>query len=706
MADDTSDDETTEPVGAPDETEPGGPVVSPTQTEPAPDQPGTLFPSLLKALADVPHPDDATTLASAPQKVGSASRASITSNGVTPGGIKQARGLMGSVEAESATDRSRITSEAEQGRTDLSRGYQETLAAEEASTAANREHLANVVHLHEAARDFDKTAAEAELLANAHAKAEGEQYIAGFKQEMAGVRQLMMTPGNPLTQLGTGSKFAMAGAMFAQGFLGARGIKVDVTGQVDKWVDREVALHQQMIGNAKELANNQLTLYGLARQGANDEWEARQRLRSFVIDKMKNDTLMEADRWESESAKADAMAKAAKLDLEKTKTIMALQDGVTTKLLDSKKEDIAKYKAVADASVENRKASIGEEANRLAWAREKRLGVPKPVKPEDHIFFTDPFNTAKDWLGKPTSGGKRVRMIDPNAPSGIKEKAADVAGKAQRYYQEIAPNLDILDQLFIKAKPGMKGPEWLRNKNSPEYRQYQKAKDYLGERIVYDMTGAQANDAQTKRLMGQLDADNWSDSGSNQELISQFKDTMRRRYEATLKGTPGLIQPSKAVIAQEGEYEPSLTIDEPTKVLGEVSRRGDAAVPPGIAGKVYGEATNADSSDDAETPTSKALEGFYRDSGYGVALTARKKLGGMSKAEVGVEDLARLVLNPETYGTKLDPWGTPEGKESADEVKQEASDLLNKLADKSEYARYLRAAIQDDPDKARKLLER
>src|SRR5690606_37884280 len=130
---------------------------------------------------------------------------------------------------------------------------------------------------------FNQQAVELEQRMAAQAQAERAAYLAQYKEQLALVKQLALQSGNPMGQLSRAEAIGLAGAQFAQGFLAAQGVNIDVAGQVDRWVERSIAEHQMKIQNARTAAQETLHLYEIARQNSQDEWEARQRYRGFVI---------------------------------------------------------------------------------------------------------------------------------------------------------------------------------------------------------------------------------------------------------------------------------------------------------------------------------------------------------------------------------------------------------------------------------------
>lgn len=175
--------------------------------------------------------------------------------------------------------------------------------------------------IHERQRDFLETQRHVEEQFYLHGQQERQKHVAAYQEQLGAIRQLVAMDANPLHNVDKGRAAGLGLAQAAQGFLAAQGIQIDVTGQIDKWVDRELTQHQAKIANTGKLAEGTLTLYNLARQNASDDYDARQRLRGFVIEGFKVHLMAEADRFNSDIGRAKAKAQIAALDKEQAATI-------------------------------------------------------------------------------------------------------------------------------------------------------------------------------------------------------------------------------------------------------------------------------------------------------------------------------------------------------------------------------------------------
>src|SRR5574338_251137 len=263
--------------------------------------------------ADVPMPGESDSTPVTDLASYRGPKASASFRGMTDDGLRRAKGLYGEADQRAAArvdaDTAYSQAQADKAREHLTAvgdAYNNEIDRTAEFQRRNDELQRQVI-------DFNRGAAalEQQLAGEAHAERAG--YIAAYKEQLAVVKQLAMQSGNPINQLSRGEAFGLAGAQFAQGFLAAQGINIDVAGQVDRWVDRSIQEHQMKIANARASADDQLHLYQIARQNSQDEWEARQRYRGFVIAGLQTAIQLNAQRFQSDVAMARAQEHIARL---------------------------------------------------------------------------------------------------------------------------------------------------------------------------------------------------------------------------------------------------------------------------------------------------------------------------------------------------------------------------------------------------------
>ncbi len=628
--------------------------------------------------------------------------------GITDAGKKQSDKFFGAAQTRADAKGAVLADQFQQDSLRVNDNIAKRKALAEELAGYDREHQDELLDIRRQQRDFNLKQQKLEELAYNKSMQNATAYISQYKQEMAGVRQMMLQTGNPLGGLTAVEGGALGAALFAQGFLGARGIQVNVAGQVDRWVEREMAAHQQKIQNATNTAESNLTLFNLARQGAMDDVMARQRMRGFVLDALKSSIYMEAARYKSQSALADAQMKAAKLDALALQNEMAMRDKLVKAQLDIYDKEILAAKYAADASLQAWSTAIDAKHKDRMAAVAEREKPKKEEKPAPSTKFYDPFNVKRDWLGKAITGGKATWMLDPNEEPGIRSKAAEEGGQAQRFFAEQGENLIKLRSLFDAAKGSMKGPEWARNRNSPEYREYMQVKNYLTENLQKDITGAAAPDAQAARIQGWLQADNFLEIGSNAKLIDNFIELQRNRYEKRMDNTPGIIRiPDDGT---EGEYREKLTASPSLKNDFIAANASEADLTP--AQKKAGEATGVDRY--APVGNSSGASKLYRmyiasggnkasvddDRPTSVNTVGERvgaQLGGtVVNADKQVDTLVDMVIHPDKY---MDRWNG----EDPEAFVQDAYKQLEQV--KTDYAKYAATMVRSQPAAVKILME-
>lgn len=502
--------------------------------------------ALMHAISQTPAPGEAISSTQGGSQAAGV-KTSSGFKGITEAGKKQAAGIFGKADAEASGYEAQVRAQGEadlQAERDITVRHKALLAE---ASMIDKEHFAERVNIHNQQREFNEMQARLEESAAAQAKAESMQYIAKYNQDMAGVRNLMMESGNPLGGLSATSGLGLGIASFAQGFLGARGININVTGQIDKWVDREVQQHQQKIVNQTAMANSNLTLYDIARQGAKDDWETRQRLRGFLIDGMKIQIGMEADKYHSQMARVDALAKGADLDMIQAKNTMDLHDKVNKEARAIRSDAVDKAYKQASASVAAansandlwyKKASIKNEQDRLSFDKTKHEDTKKPPAVVDphQGWIADLSDVQRDKDGKAISGGKFKWAIDYTQPKTIIKDTTEKVSKAMSDYTSENDKLNRLRELYVKAKPYMEGAEWMRMSRSEEYRHYKQEVELLVQDIIQSKSGAQASDKEADRKFRLLQADNLFQSGGNDKLIDNYQEEVRKAMTRKMEG--------------------------------------------------------------------------------------------------------------------------------------------------------------------------
>jgi hypothetical protein len=497
------------------------------------------------------------TLATAPD--GSKVSVSGSHSGMTAAGMKRSKGLFADAEAKAKEDYAPI---AEQTRQFGERYAQ--LARDQANTvnelaALHKEHGQRMGALLQREMDFNQHQSDLELKAAADSKVVREQYLGQYQQQLAAVRQLAAQNANPLGQLGPGQALGLAAAQFAQGFLSAAyKINVDVSGQVDKWIDRELQQHQLRIQNARQDAEGTFHLYEVARQSSQDDFEARQRYRGFVLEGLKTQISQEANTFQSSLADSQAKESLAKLDTELLKTQQGLADNAQNKWLQIQQMRIGEAASQGHLAIERDKAAA-EAAHYKAM--EKAAGAKNT-----RITFMDPRNVQKDAEGNAITGGKVQWAIKEGLPKEVTDKIYERVMGAQQGYDEVAKGLDRLRMLRSKF-PTTYGPEWYKKRSSPGYAVYDQQRNLVVAEIQKAMTGLAATDKEREMYLSLLQSDKWLEAGSREGArIDNMQEWARGKYDAALS------DPNIEQLSDENQYYASKRNVDPSQQAADKAR--------------------------------------------------------------------------------------------------------------------------------------
>ena len=504
-------------------------------------------------------------LTDAPAPLPSLKRVDVSRRGLSPQSRKEVETSFANIDAKNAQLMAPREQQVRETEAKLTGDYDSLALAQRHKDQAEADYHDRMGDLDQRQEDFLFTARATERLAGAHAKQEADGYIAQVKEQLAGVKQLMMMPANPLAQLSGGQGLALGVAQFAQGFLAARyGVHIDVASQVDKWVDRELNEHQRRIENARQGVADTISLYQIARDTSRDETEARQRLRAMGLEAFKAAALVQGDRFQSEVARAKAQEAASKMDIELQTQLDRMHEGVFKENLDNRRALVQEATSHGQLKIESERLAVEKD-------REERLKQAAGMK--SAFYIADPRNVQKDANGKVISGGLVQWKVNPNLPPEDQAKIASAANAAQKTYKIIGDGIDKLKQLSAPLQ-GKYGPTWWKKMTSEEYRVWKRQADDIVQPMRHAVTGAQVNDFEKKEWDEKLETDKLFQSGSNLgDSIIQLQDDARIKAEAAISD-PNIIE----VDAHERQYLPVRTIDPQVKSEYEARFGGGAPI--------------------------------------------------------------------------------------------------------------------------------
>jgi hypothetical protein len=661
------------------------------QTQVAPGPGMQLPPEILEAVGAAP--------AEAPQPtVRTQQAASGSFQGVTDAGLAQSKKVFSKTQQKTdafmAPERAQTEAVA-QGYRD-STDQQRTAYDEQAAT--NREYHRRDQELYERQADFDSLYATMQRRNHDMAKAEREQYLTGYREQLAGVKELIKSTGNPLGNLTGSESVGLGFAYFAQGFLGAQGVRIDVAGMVDNWVSRDIQSHQQKIANARESANDQLTLYNIARQSSEDEAEAYDRYRGFVIEGLKMSIQANASRFNSEIALSKAKEQSAVLDMHLTESMERLGNNFFAKRQQT--YNMFSDEAYKQGQLGMLRANLNFEKQKHEDA--KKAAAAKAAATNNNLVY-DPATVTVGPDGK-KSGGRVIGKVKDN------DLAYKVTSEAMASRDRVSRGVENLKQLRSEVE-SEGGPEAYKIRFGGEaWNRWNNARNMLVNDIVKAMSGLTVNEKEREAYAGLLRDDAWLQTGGTGFQIDDLNEWSRANFESTI--TPHLDPSSVGQFGGDNQvYMPGLSTDQGGQAQRTMRHSGERPeqAPSDTQGS---QAMDANANESTGTAPSKAYAEYRASTGQEARYTD-------TRGAEAIDNLVRLAVDgdkkqlrklPKEILGAIDSAAATAGQSGDDEAdrtrhQQEAYDVLRQLANDnkggwSEYAGYMLHKLQEDPASA------
>lgn len=636
--------------------------------------------------ASIPMPGEtaAAPTQGTPIRTATGGKVSVGSTGITDAGLAKAEHIYAgrdkAISGFEAQDAARTADEQAKSRA----GYAGVGQAIGGEIDATKDFEQQDRDLSREMMDFQQGAAALEQRLAGEAQAERATYLTGYKEQLAVVKQLAMQSGNPMMQLSKPEAIGLAGAQFAQGFLAAQGIQIDVAGQVDRWVDRSIQEHQMKIQNARASADDQLHLYELARQNSQDEWEARQRYRGFVIAGLQTAIDFNARRFQSDIAMARAGQQIARLQVEADNTERSIGDAHYARVkgfMDSQFDRAYKMGMLAK---EQKKIDL--EGRKQDWEEsDKNPKNLKAGKGADLWPVTDPENPQGParWA---------IRFDDKDAM----EKGRDARAYTQSVYKQLA-NLEAARAAAYKAYGGAPWISKAAGLTSPEIREYERQRDATIMTIRQATTGKAFTKEETEEYKKMLPDEHGWQAGNNDKAIAQLKEKLRGDFEAKMD--------TYSAAGGGQTASPQTAAQNDAALHGAPPQRGFADAE---AGKVLAR----ESEHVATQKISGAWADFTRDQ-LSKDPSADIKLGQPEYA-VAIDHLAMAVARPRYFNTHAAAFGAQaEKNETPDEIRAQSYKAIVDIASGNtsatgpmvQYAQHVRDGIDADPVLSKQLAE-
>lgn len=583
-------------------------------------------------------------------------------------------------------------------------GISREQAAIDSTKQANTDYDLRLQDLTNQQLDLSKEAAKQEEVARQEAKISGAQFMENYSRQLAAVRAMSVDINGPLSKLTDAQRGGTALALFAQGFLAAQGINVNVQGQLDNWVERSIREQTRQIQQAEAGAQDQLNLWNIARQNSHDDLEARQRYRGYILEGLKAQTEMAARRFNSSIAMSQADVAKAKLDQESATTSANMRNAHVTRVLQEKNWQTDNTYKMGMLNIEQQKIGLEREkaANSLKGKKQQIIvdpsdGKAKWVVREDRINAADDAKTSAEAQANYTSLSKLIREARE-----FKQRHENNMGKYG--YFSVFNNID-------EAR-----------------REYTAQTNRIAMEITRANFGKASSDKEADRVRELLPFDKWYQKGNNDTIWTKLDEDVRHSFESIVSAH------ADAIPENQQQVVPHNTANPAVKAEWEANSKGGK---PGanFAQEEVGKVINADSREKpgehfypsklyekwVGTPADKGGRNREEESDYsfGAAREFREDDAAgdknTSQWAVALDHLAAGWLRPQEVKEHGDKnyiyFGTK--NETAEEIKAESLNAIRQIASgKTEtgeeinplpvqYARWL---LKQDEGEARKLI--
>jgi hypothetical protein len=548
--------------------------------------------------------------------------------------------------------------------------------------------------IHSERMDFLRESAALDELMYAEAKADSQKYLESYQQQLAAVRQMSVT--SPMQTIGKVEFAGASVAAFAQGFLAAQGINIDVIGQINRWEEMSIREQERKIQQAEKGAQDQLHLWEIARQTSRDDLEARQRYRGMILEQFGAAIDMQAARFAAPLARAAADTAKAQLEMERANVMNSLRSNYETQRLANlkgmrdemhKRVEERRLSRLADAEI-SYKNKLGEAALNKPAAQGKAPNL-----------IIDSRNVMRSPDGKVISGGRVVAELSHDAPAETQKKVIGT----KSLNDAVQGGMEELRQLY-KEVEAEAGPGWMRRRGDPHYALFDAERNRIIGDIMRNFTGLAATDKEAERWLNQLKDDAFLQAGPDRlpQLMDGMSKWARRSFEDSLD-LPGVIKydQNKQYHTQDIQVDPEGSALErarkSTHVPGQVENLAGAVVPsvtleramsPGKVEKwaVELEDIARAAVDPAKFLSAKAVKDVARSFNIPESLAETLASKKLSEDPEAARETAKFILVNAAYGNPL----------------KEGQPALP--AQRKEYARKLLEAYESDPQALLKAL--
>lgn len=322
------------------------------------------------------------------------------------------------------------------------------------------------------AEDLNSDYSTAMGVAQAGVKAAQGKYL----EQMQKVGAMRVDPSRLMKNAGFTGRMGMGLAAFAEGYLGAKGIKINAVQNITSAIDEDIQAQLTDIEQGKTVTEGFKTLYDMAKEDATNRSDLLLRLRGFALESAKSKIASESLRFEGKLSVAEGEAKIAAIEQEQAKSFQEItrhaQDAYITQV-----------KNAQDNRIQRGRLAI--ESQRLAFDQQQYADAKAAAANKDSRVFVD----SSDPMNATVIGEVRDE-IQGEALAAAQNKASETAGYSKM-------GRDLRDKMIAAEVRQYTGPfKQFLSENPALYAEYMR---YFA---VYrkSMTGMAASKDEDKRI--------------------------------------------------------------------------------------------------------------------------------------------------------------------------------------------------------------
>lgn len=227
--------------------------------------------------------------------------------------------------------------------------------------------------------DAMQRAAEAQQAAWGESQNQARMYRERLEQRLNAVASMTVNPKNVYESM-SGLERGLTGvAIAAQAILGMQGYNIDVMGQINRRIDRDIEAQKHAIATGQWASEQDKMLYDMVRAEAADDQMALREFGLARLAQMKAATALVTSQFAGERAAQQGAAAIAAIDGQIGVTLSQIQKDLASQL-----ENIAQYELQAKAD----SARTAVQRAQVQLDRDKfNYAVENPEKPDSPMFL-------------------------------------------------------------------------------------------------------------------------------------------------------------------------------------------------------------------------------------------------------------------------------------------------------------------------------